>query len=262
MRESVRRLKLGCARRAQLKYGKLLGEGKVAQVFEYGEGRVLKLYRAGQPVSDARRELSILDVIEGSGIAAPRAFDLEQVEGRWGLVMSRVDGRPFAEPMLADPARAAPYFAAMAELQLKIHAAAGAGLAPLKVRLARKIEASGLGDSVRRRLRERLRALPEGDRVLHGDFHPFNVLGTLEGATVVDWLDATCGPPAADLCRSWLLLQTVSADLAESYVSAYFALSPIPRDSVFAWLPVRAAARLAENVPDEVYALMAMAEAG
>jgi len=243
-------------------YGALIGEGKVAEVFEYGEGRALKLYRAGQPASDARRELAILDAVEAAGVAAPRAFDLEQVDGRWGLVMSRVGGRPFAEPMLADPAAAGPYFAAMAQLQVRIHGADGSALAPLKVRLARKIEASGLGDPARRRLRDKASALPDGNRLLHGDFHPFNILGTLDSATVVDWLDATCGPPVADVCRSWLLMQTVSRELAEAYLGAYLAVSPLPREAVFAWLPVLAAARLAENVPDEVDALMAMAEAG
>jgi aminoglycoside phosphotransferase (APT) family kinase protein len=176
--------------------------------------------------------------------------------------MSRVAGRTFGVPMLADPAGAAPYFAAMARLQTAIHAAPGSALAPLKVRLARKLEASGLADPVRRRLRDSLGRLPDGDRLLHGDFHPFNILGTLDAATVVDWLDATCGPPEADVCRSWLLMQTVSRDLADAYLDAYFAVSPVARDAVFRWLPVLAAARLAENVPEEADALIAMAEAG
>ena len=242
--------------------GKLVGEGKVAEVFEYGEGRVLKLYRPGQPGSDARREAAVLDVLEAADIAAPRAFDVAQFDGRWGVVMSHIAGRPFAGPMLENPAAAAPYFAAMAGLQVGIHAASGEALAPLKVRLARKIEASGLADPLRRALRDRLSAMPDGDRVLHGDFHPFNILGSPDEAVVVDWLDATSGPPAADVCRSWLLMQTVSRDLAEAYVSAYLAISPLPREVVFRWLPLLAAARLAENVPEEAPALIAMAETG
>jgi Ser/Thr protein kinase RdoA (MazF antagonist) len=128
--------------------------------------------------------------------------------------------------------------------------------------LARKIEGSGLTEHVRRRLRDRAGTLPDGDRLLHGDFHPYNILGSLEAATVVDWLDATCGPPAADVCRSWLLMQTVSPALADAYLDAYLTISPLPRDAVFAWLPVLAAARLAENVPNETDSLIAMAEAG
>jgi Ser/Thr protein kinase RdoA (MazF antagonist) len=244
-------------------YGALLGEGKVAEVFEYGGGRVLKLYRAGQPKSEAVREAEVLGVVARGGLRAPRAYEVGELDGRWGVVMDRVAGRPFAEPMLADPAAAAPYFAAMARLQVDLHGASGAGLAPLKARLEGKIgRVPGLADLVRQRLRDRLQALPDGDRVLHGDVHPYNILGTLEDAVIVDWLDATAGPPAADVCRSWLLMQTVSLELAEACLGAYLAIAPIERATVFSWLPVLAAARLTESVPEETDALMAMAEAG
>lgn len=243
-------------------YGALIGEGKVAEVFEYGEGRVLKLYRASQPKSDAVREAEVLGVVARAGVRAPRAYEVLEFYGRWGVVMDRVDGRPFAEVMLTHHSAAAPYFGAMARLQASLHAASGVGLMPLKTRLGRKIEqASALADPVRQRLRDRLQSLPDGDRVLHGDFHPYNILGTLEDAVIVDWLDATVGPPAADVCRSWLLMQTVSLEMAEASLGAYLAIAPIERAAVFAWLPVLAAARLAENVPEEVAALMAMAEA-
>ena len=42
-------------------YGRLIGKGKVAEVFEYGDGRVLKLYRAGQPKREPEREAAVLD---------------------------------------------------------------------------------------------------------------------------------------------------------------------------------------------------------
>jgi aminoglycoside phosphotransferase (APT) family kinase protein len=244
-------------------YGKLIGEGKVAEVFAYGDGRVLKLYRAGQPASAAGREADTLAALAASAVPAPRAYGVEEVDGRWGVVMDRVEGRPFAEPMLADMAGAGPYFAAMARLQLALHAASGAGLSSLRQRLDAKLGlAPGLDELTRRRLRDRLAALPGGDRVLHGDFHPYNILGSLDDAMIVEWLDATSGPPAADVCRSWLLMQHVSRELAEAYLAAYLAVGEVTRAEVFAWLPVLAAARLTEDVPEEAEVLIAMAEAG
>jgi aminoglycoside phosphotransferase (APT) family kinase protein len=263
LRESAGRLKLAGEEGADVGYGKLIGEGKVAEVFEYGDGRVLKLYRLGQPASDAVHEAETLAVVATGGVPAPRAHGVVEVDGRWGVVMDRIAGRPFAEPMLADMAGAGPYFAAMAKLQTALHAAPGGGLTPLKQRLGGKLgRAPGLADPVRQRLRDRLAALPDGDRILHGDFHPYNILGGLDGAVIVDWLDATAGPPAADVCRSWLLMQVASRDLAQAYLAAYLAASEATREQVFAWLPVNAAARLSENVPEEAAALIAMAEAG
>jgi len=244
-------------------YGALIGEGKVAEVFEFSEGRVLKLYRAGQPKSDAVREVEVLGVVARGGVRAPRAYGVEAFDGRWGVVMDRIGGRPFAEVMLTNPAGAGPCFAAMARLQAGLHSASGLGLTPLKARLGEKLRrAPGLSDPVKLRLCDRLASLPDGDRVLHGDFHPYNILGTLDDAVIVDWLDATSGPPAADICRSWLLLQTASPDMAEASLAACLALGQVTRDEVFAWLPVNAAARLCENVPEEADALRAMAETG
>lgn len=263
LRESSRRLKLAMGEDERVAYGALIGEGKVAEVFEHGEGRVLKLYRAGEPKAAPLREAEVLGIVARGGVRAPLAYDVVEVDGRWGVVMDRVAGRTFGEAMLADPAAAGPYFTALARLQVDLHAASGAGLMPIKTRLDDKLaRAPGLADPVRGRLRDRLKSLPDGDRILHGDFHPLNILGTVEDAVIVDWLDATAGPPEADVCRSWLLMQTVSRDLAESYLSAYLAVSTVDRIQVLAWLPVLAAARLAENVPDEAAALIAMAEAG
>src|SRR5262249_32610054 len=52
-----------------------------------------------------------------------------------------------------------------------------------------------------------LEALPDGDRLCHGDFHPANVLVGRNGPAVIDWTGATRGDPAADLARTRLLLQ-------------------------------------------------------
>jgi aminoglycoside phosphotransferase (APT) family kinase protein len=45
-----------------------------------------------------------------------------------------------------------------------------------------------------------------GDRLLHLDFHPLNVIVTASGPRVVDWANAARGASAADCALSWLLL--------------------------------------------------------
>ena len=69
---------------------------------------------------------------------------------------------------------------------------------------------------------------------------------------VIDWPDACRGDPAADLCRSYLLLALHANDLAAPYLDAYCRLGDISREAALAWLPYVAAARLAEEVPGEI----------
>jgi Ser/Thr protein kinase RdoA (MazF antagonist) len=149
----------------------------------------------------------------------------------------------------------------MVRLHLAIHAAPGAHLSDMRTRLGYNIgRAEALGSVRQRRLLDLLAALPNGDRFCHGDFHPFNILGVPGAAMVVDWLDATCGAAAADVCRTYVLMRAGAPQLADAYLEAYAKAAAIEREAMLAWLPVIAAARVVENVPDELEALMAMAD--
>jgi aminoglycoside phosphotransferase (APT) family kinase protein len=242
--------------------GPLIGSGKEAEVFGCGTLAV-KLYRttATAPKLAAFHEASILSLVEALGLPAPAVRAVGQAGGRWGIAMDRAEG-----PSLADairrPGQMQPCLDRMARLQIAIHGHPGTHLGSLKARLAANIGRAAMPDeALRRRLLDGLAALPEGDRLCHGDFHPWNILGPPGREVVVDWLDACAGDPAADACRSYVLIRPVAPDLAAAFVEAYSAASGGSRDRVFAWLPFVAAARLAEGVPAEAEALLAMAGA-
>jgi hypothetical protein len=77
---------------------------------------------------------------------------------------------------------------------------------------------------------------------------------------LLDWLDACCGEPAADVCRSYVLMRPHLPDFASEYVDRYSATSGESRETILRWLPCVAAARLVEGVADEVDGLMAMVD--
>ena len=97
-------------------------------------------------------------------------------------------------------------------------------------------------------------------RLCHGDFHPWNTMGQLGHAVLLDWLDGCCGEPATDVCRSHVLMWPHLPEFAVAYVDRHAVASGDPRESILRWLPFIAAARLAEDVPDEVDSLMAMVD--
>ncbi len=47
---------------------------------------------------------------------------------------------------------------------------------------------------------------PEGDRLVHLDLHPVNVIVSRRGPVVIDWTNAARGSPAIDVAVSWLLM--------------------------------------------------------
>jgi aminoglycoside phosphotransferase (APT) family kinase protein len=248
--------------------GRLLGTGKEAEIFEYGPA-VVKLYKAGRPKRAAFREAGILALLESFGLPVPQVQGVLQIGCRWGMIMSRADEPSFGAdgPSFANAARLRPdllpeYLNAMAQLHRSVHAHLGTQFANLKARLAADIGNSALLSSAQREaLLERLAAMPEGGRLCHGDFHPLNILGPPGRAIIIDWPNVSCGDPAADVCRSYVLIRSVAPEIAIAYVDAYAAGGSLNRERILTWLPYIAAARLAEEVPDEEDDLLAIATA-
>ena len=123
--------------------GRLLGTGKQAEVYEYGEG-VLKLYRAGAPKSSAFREAATLALVEGCGLPAPIVHEARLYDGRWGLAMTKAAGPCFGEVLTREPELAPACLEAMVRLQRQIHAQPAPALPGLKARLACNIERTSL----------------------------------------------------------------------------------------------------------------------
>ena len=85
--------------------------------------------------------------------------------------------------------------------------------------------------------------MPDGERLCHSDFHPLNILGEMSAPVIIDWLDARGGDPAADVCRSYLLLKLHANEMATPYLEAYCRLGGMDRGAALRWLPYVAAAK-------------------
>jgi Ser/Thr protein kinase RdoA (MazF antagonist) len=240
--------------------GQLLGAGNMAEVF-LEDGHVLKLYRAGVGPAGPAAELVAMAVAAEHGLPVPAVIALRQHEGRWGIAMSRAEGVPLAHIGAAGPTLVDGALATMARLQVAMHGVRDARLPPLKPRLAERIgRAPELGEARRAELRAQLAALPDGQALCHGDFHPLNLIGAADGrVTIIDWADATTGPAAADACRSYLILLPVAPDVAEAYLDAYVSAAGVTRQAILAWLPCLAAARLCEEIADQADLLLELA---
>lgn len=159
--------------------GPRLASGRAADVYELGDGRVLRRYRPHSAGSfDARREAETMAYLRGCGYPVPRVDDATSTD----IVMERITG------------------------PLMLHAL---GRRPwLLDRYARQLAA----------LHDTLHAIPPppwldapfgpGTSPLHMDLHPENILITANGPVVIDWQNAVAGPPGADVAKTWIILGT------------------------------------------------------
>jgi aminoglycoside phosphotransferase (APT) family kinase protein len=56
--------------------------------------------------------------------------------------------------------------------------------------------------------------LVPGEQILHLDLHPGNVMLTAGGPVVIDWTNASAGPPGADVAMAYLIIDTADVDAA------------------------------------------------
>src|SRR5690606_29121698 len=121
---------------------------------------------------------------------APRLIDVVEHDGRTGLVLERLAGPDLLVLLQRHPARLVGWARMLAGTHRAVHAvAAPAGLPDVRHVLATRIERAALPPPLRAFALNVLSGLPDGDRLLHGDFHPGNVLVAGDRAGVIDWVN-------------------------------------------------------------------------
>ena len=162
--------------------GPLIASGRDADVFDLGDGRVLRRYRKDY---DTATEAATMRHVASHGYPVPTVHDADGPD----LVMDRVDG-----PTMLDLLGRRPW-------QLRRHART---LADLQRRLG-DVPIGDLG----------LPARTDGPVVLtHGDLHPANVLMGTGGPVVIDWTGAHLGRPGMDSAVTWALLHAADAPMS------------------------------------------------
>lgn len=245
----------------------LAADGWTAEVYAWGDDRILKLFRKGWASVAADREAAHARLAHAAGIPTPAVVDVIRIGNRVGVIFERTDGPTLLEALAEGSREAVAVAEQLATLHADLHARDAQMLPPLRRYLRACIaRARRLTREARTAAQAALDVLPDGGAICHGDFHPGNVILTAAGPVVIDWLQATRGDPVADVARTSLLLECAEppAHLAPparaaiagarralhaAYLRRYAELRPISREQLAAWtLPV-AAARLSHNLP-------------
>ena len=153
----------------------LLAEGRTAEVFAWGDGRVLKLDRP-EWSGLSTFEASVLAIIAERPASRSRPYETVTVEERTGVVLERVDG-PILADVIAAADDVAPLASQFVDLQRSLNGQVLTGLPDLVVGLPDGIRASGLPPALVEELLAVLADLDDGRRMLcHFDLHPGNVI--------------------------------------------------------------------------------------
>jgi aminoglycoside phosphotransferase (APT) family kinase protein len=155
--------------------GPLLAQGRSADIFDHGPGLVLRRYREPR---DAAHEARVIELARAGGFPAPAVYET----GPMTLVLGRIDGRSMLDDLARRPWALGRHARTLAELHERLHRIPAPPDLP-----------APFGD---------------GDRLVHEDLHPANVLLGPNGPVVIDWEGAGRGLAADDVAMTWIILAT------------------------------------------------------
>jgi aminoglycoside phosphotransferase (APT) family kinase protein len=163
-----------------MKVGSLIATGRDCDIYSVDHGRILRRARDGHSLEP---EVAVMRHAGEHGFPVPEVFEVAGPD----MVMERLDGPNLLEDVARRPWRLRSHARLLADLHRQLAAVkAPEGLA----------EAEGC----------------PGDRLLHLDLHPLNVILTDRGPRVIDWTTARRGAPGADVANTWLLVASATAE--------------------------------------------------
>lgn len=252
---------------------KKIGEGNTAEVFEYSNDKILKLYREGMNIHACENEFNITRYINDCLGIAPRAYEIVRIDGRIGAVYEKIEGKSMLKHMISNPITIKKESYKLAKYHFDIHKPVSINLLSVKDKLKQDISyVKELSEEEKEKIISYLDKLPDDNKLCHFDFHHGNIIIRDKKPVIIDWMTGCTGDPAADVARTLLLLKYGQVDSAPNtvkkiikkfqekmylaYKEEYIRLSNCEEVYVERWILPVAAARLREWISDGEKAIL------
>lgn len=254
----------------------LIGRGRIAEVFAWGDDQVIKLFYEGQALDWIKEEARISRLVYETGVATPAVCDVIEVDNRHGIIYGRVHGPSMLTEISSKPWKVFQSAKMLAKLHASMHEKKVTSLPSQRQTLQRSIRSiSALTNQKKDAILNMLDNLPDDHVLCHGDFHPDNVVMSAEGAMVIDWTTASQGNPLADAARTSLILQMGELPpgapilvqwmtrigrglFHQAYLRYYFQYHPASAQEFKRWQLPMAAARLSDGIAEEQVQLLSL----
>jgi aminoglycoside phosphotransferase (APT) family kinase protein len=152
-----------------------LASGRDGDIYEHAPGLVLRRTRDGRSIE---HEARVMRYVAEHGYPVPAVHEV-RAEGS-EIVMERIDGPMMMHAMMNRPWTMARHVRTLCDLHDRLHEIAAPPW---------------------------LEQLPDdGDRLVHLDLHPMNVMLSARGPIVIDWTGAARGHPLSDVAMTYVLL--------------------------------------------------------
>lgn len=244
-----------------MKYGKIIGVGNTAEVYECEDDKVLKLFYLGYPKEAVEREFHNATAINDMNFGKPKAYEIIIYKERIGIIYDRVVGETLLDWVMkyGDVQQCAIY---MAKLHKEILHNRIINVPNYKDFLKCNIlSVQAVNSEKREEILRMLDKLADGSTLCHGDYHPGNILISNGHTMVIDFMNVCHGHFLYDVARTVFLVQYTPLPkdvdnremllrLKKTLADLYLIQMNITREMIKEYLSVIIGARVGE-CPDE-----------
>ena len=180
----------------------IIATGNTADIIKYDNNTICKLFKPDYPLMYIEHEFNNAKSIRGLGIDSPTPYKMIHLDERNGILYERVVGETLYTKLkdVADE-----------ELDVWIDKFVGLHRKVLHHHVNNVIDYKDFlkifaADSSN--IVSRIDALKSGDSLLHGDYHPGNVMvDTFNRLILIDMMNICKGPVEYDVARTYFLLE-------------------------------------------------------
>ena len=181
---------------------KIIARGNTAEVFEYEEEKICKLFYDGYSTTAIQREYNNALCMLENKLPVPRAYKIVNIQNRTGIIYDKLYGGPILDKIIEgeDIDKLLNKMCKLHNFILSCHTKKVLSYKEFLRYFAEK-------DSKSSRILRLIDDLPEGDNLCHGDFHPNNIWINLDGSeTIIDFMNVCHGPWQYDVARTYFLI--------------------------------------------------------
>lgn len=217
----------------------VIGQGGHGTIYRLGEDTIVKVYRDRSPLSIIENEREYARNAFVSGIPTAIAYDVVETEEGYGVIFEMINGMTLGRYLSRHPEKLEEYGVKFADLLLSLHTTdASPDLYPdfHEVYLDRFEKAKEfLSEKDAEKLKDVIRAIPRGKGMVHGDYHPNNVMIDDEGELLlIDMADISRGNGFFDMGGSYMLMYVLAGvPILRMIIQKITSLSP--KDSRRMW---------------------------
>lgn len=188
---------------------KKIGTGRTAEVYDYKDDKVLKLFYPAFSTNIIEEEHLISKEISNTTSLAPKVFNIVHIRNRTGIVYEKIEGEMLSDYLSGNIINTRRIIRKFAQTQKRISDINVENIPNHTDKLRQKILSSCLLSDTEKEIVLKYLSIINNNEICHGDYHPENVFVDQDyNFKVIDWANMCVSNKYLDIARTYYLIKS------------------------------------------------------